>query len=142
MGEADKGQEKGKYANKPYRLYDFRAALGPNPMEEAALVAEKAKAVRRKATLRPCSARRGSLTRSSCEQEVAAMPEEVAVQRTRARPREGQEDVENRLLFSARCRRGRAQCDGYFAQFLETLRAEVVQEQEGVAAAPEPEPEA
>ena len=111
-------------------------------MEEAALVAEKAKAVRRKATLRPCSARRGSLTRSSCEQEVAAMPEEVAVQRTRARPREGQEDVENRLLFSARCRRGRAQCDAYFSQFLETLRAEVVQEQEGVAAAPEPEPEA
>ena len=73
------------------------------------------------------------------------MPEEVAVQRTRARPREGQEDVENRLLFSARCRRGRAQCDAYFSQFLETLRAEVVQEQASVPSqvlvrVPEPVP--
>ena len=70
MGEADKGQEKGKYANKPYRLYDFRAALGPNPMEEAALVAEKAKAVRRKATPRPCSARRGSCPRQTTRRGV------------------------------------------------------------------------
>jgi hypothetical protein len=76
-----------------------RAAIGSDPMKEAALVVAKAQA------------------------EVAAMPEEEPRIRTRGRIKAGEEGAP-RKLFNARSRWGRVKCDTYFAGFLDELRAE------------------
>lgn len=79
------------------------AALGDDPMKEAALLVEKA------------------------QEEVAAMPEEAPRIKTRGRIKEGEED-KPRVLFNARSKVGRVKCDGYFTTFLDGLRVEALVE--------------